>query len=59
MQLILCDVCCNTAGLPQENVKRKCQQLENLTTAVMMMAKPGDMVVDFCSGSVIILLLNN
>ena len=32
---------------------RKCEQLENLATAVESLAKPGDVIVDFCSGGVI------
>ncbi|CAG4951597.1 unnamed protein product [Colias eurytheme] len=37
--------------LPVERVNRKSQQLENLTLAVTAMAKEGDLIVDFCSGS--------
>ncbi|XP_075980144.1 glutathione S-transferase C-terminal domain-containing protein homolog [Anticarsia gemmatalis] len=41
-----------TAGhLPDERVMRKSQQLENLALAVMEIAKEGDLIVDFCSGS--------
>ncbi|KAJ8298327.1 hypothetical protein KUTeg_024858 [Tegillarca granosa] len=36
--------------LPNKRVKRKCQQVENLVTAVMEIAKPGDKIVDYCSG---------
>ncbi|OWF47057.1 glutathione S-transferase C-terminal domain-containing protein-like [Mizuhopecten yessoensis] len=38
------------ADLPKKRLMRKCQQLENLVTAVQAMAKPGDIIVDFCSG---------
>ena len=38
--------------LPEKRVGRKCEQLENLATAVESLAKPGDVVVDFCSGGV-------
>lgn len=37
--------------LPDERVIRKSQQLENLCQAVLTMAKDGDLIVDFCSGS--------
>ncbi|CAK1555886.1 unnamed protein product [Leptosia nina] len=37
--------------LPDDRVNRKAQQLENLALAVTAMAKDGDVVVDFCSGS--------
>ncbi|XP_026756070.2 glutathione S-transferase C-terminal domain-containing protein homolog [Galleria mellonella] len=41
-----------TAGhLPDERVTRKSQQLENLALAVLNIAKEGDVIVDFCSGS--------
>ncbi|XP_053610449.1 glutathione S-transferase C-terminal domain-containing protein homolog [Plodia interpunctella] len=41
-----------TAGhLPDERVIRKSQQLENLALAVLEIAKDGDVIVDFCSGS--------
>lgn len=41
-----------TAGhLPDERKDRKTQQLENLTLAVLNIAKDGDLIVDFCSGS--------
>lgn len=36
--------------MPNKRVKRKCQQVENLVTAVMEIAKPGDKIVDYCSG---------
>ncbi|XP_033742699.1 glutathione S-transferase C-terminal domain-containing protein-like [Pecten maximus] len=38
------------ADLPKKRLMRKCQQLENLVTAVQALAKPGDIIVDFCSG---------
>ncbi|XP_013387274.1 glutathione S-transferase C-terminal domain-containing protein [Lingula anatina] len=36
--------------LPKSRIERKCQQLENLASAVVKIAKPGDVIVDFCSG---------
>lgn len=36
--------------LPHVRVKRKTQQLENLTLAILSIAKAGDLIVDFCSG---------
>ncbi|XP_035827501.1 glutathione S-transferase C-terminal domain-containing protein [Aplysia californica] len=36
--------------VPEKRTRRKCQQLENLVTAVQSVAKPGDIIVDFCSG---------
>lgn len=38
-------------ALPKSRMKRKCEQLENLTKAVMKIAKPQQTIVDFCSGS--------
>ena len=38
--------------LPEKRVGRKCEQLENLATAVQAIASPGDIIVDFCSGAV-------
>ncbi|KAH3843713.1 glutathione S-transferase C-terminal domain-containing protein-like isoform X1 [Dreissena polymorpha] len=37
--------------LPEKRVARKCEQLENLATAVMSIAQSGDVIVDFCSGT--------
>ncbi|XP_047992125.1 glutathione S-transferase C-terminal domain-containing protein homolog [Leguminivora glycinivorella] len=37
--------------LPDERMTRKAQQLENLALAVKSIAKEGDLIVDFCSGS--------
>ncbi|KOB77544.1 Glutathione S-transferase C-terminal domain-containing protein-like protein [Operophtera brumata] len=37
--------------LPDKRVVRKTQQLENLALVVMNVAKEGDLIVDFCSGS--------
>lgn len=37
--------------LPDVRMARKSQQLENLTLAVLNIAKEGDLIVDFCSGS--------
>ncbi|XP_074650965.1 glutathione S-transferase C-terminal domain-containing protein-like [Tubulanus polymorphus] len=39
-----------SGGLPVNRVDRKCQQIENLATAIQHIAKPGDTIVDFCSG---------
>ncbi|KAL8575601.1 hypothetical protein ACOMHN_028622 [Nucella lapillus] len=36
--------------VPTKRVHRKCQQLQNLVTAVLEVARPGDVIVDFCSG---------
>ena len=36
--------------LPSDRVQRKCQQLESLATVIQGIAKPGDTIVDFCSG---------
>ncbi|XP_059507279.1 glutathione S-transferase C-terminal domain-containing protein isoform X2 [Stegostoma tigrinum] len=36
--------------LPSERALRKQQQLDNITSIVTKLAKPGDTVVDFCSG---------
>jgi len=38
--------------LPEKRVPRKCEQLENLAAAVRAIARPGDVIVDFCSGAV-------
>ncbi|CAK1586796.1 unnamed protein product [Parnassius mnemosyne] len=37
--------------LPDDRIVRKSQQLENLALAVLNIAKDGDLIVDFCSGS--------
>ena len=42
----------STGEVPAKRVERKCQQLENLVTAVQAVAQPGDVIVDFCSGGV-------
>ncbi|CAG5115091.1 unnamed protein product [Candidula unifasciata] len=36
--------------VPKSRTERKCQQLENLVTAVQTLYTPGDVLVDFCSG---------
>ncbi|XP_048779083.2 glutathione S-transferase C-terminal domain-containing protein homolog isoform X2 [Ostrea edulis] len=36
--------------LPKKRRQRKCQQLESLATAVLEIHRPGDVIVDFCSG---------
>ncbi|XP_046404122.1 glutathione S-transferase C-terminal domain-containing protein homolog [Ischnura elegans] len=38
-------------SLPVSRSERKLQQLENLVKAVLKVAKPGQTIVDFCSGS--------
>ena len=38
--------------LPKKRHQRKCEQLENLATAVLEIHHPGDVIVDFCSGGV-------
>ena len=42
----------DVGDVPERRTRRKCQQLENLATAVQTVAKPGDAIVDFCSGGV-------
>ncbi|KAF4521912.1 hypothetical protein B566_EDAN007467 [Ephemera danica] len=37
--------------LPVSRLERKSQQLENLAKAVLKLAQPGDIIVDFCSGA--------
>ncbi|CAI9734506.1 Hypothetical predicted protein [Octopus vulgaris] len=37
-------------GLPEKRALKKCQQLENLVTAIRKIAQPGQTIVDFCSG---------
>ncbi|XP_066599445.1 glutathione S-transferase C-terminal domain-containing protein homolog [Prorops nasuta] len=37
-------------SLPLERLKRKHEQLENMCRPVIKLAKPGDVIVDFCSG---------
>ena len=37
--------------VPHKRQLRKAEQLENMTKAVMKLAKPGHILVDFCSGS--------
>lgn len=41
----------NAGHLPDARMLRKSQQLENLASAVQNIAKEGDLIVDFCSGS--------
>lgn len=36
--------------LPFSRLQRKCQQLENVVSAVKSVAKNGDVIVDFCAG---------
>ncbi|XP_008544151.1 glutathione S-transferase C-terminal domain-containing protein homolog [Microplitis demolitor] len=38
-------------SLPQTRLTRKFQQLENLSKPVIKFSRPGDVIVDFCSGS--------
>lgn len=37
-------------ALPPSRLERKCQQIENIVGEVIRLSKPGDIVVDFCSG---------
>ncbi|XP_064609415.1 LOW QUALITY PROTEIN: glutathione S-transferase C-terminal domain-containing protein-like [Liolophura sinensis] len=37
-------------SLPKSKVQSKCEQLENLVSAVVKIAQPGHVIVDFCSG---------
>jgi precorrin-6B methylase 2 len=39
------------SNLPAKRLERKKQQLESMTRAVLSMARPGDKIVDFCSGT--------
>ena len=39
--------------LPKERLEKKCQQLENLASAVDAIYHTGDVIVDFCSGTVL------
>ncbi|XP_042236449.1 glutathione S-transferase C-terminal domain-containing protein homolog [Homarus americanus] len=36
--------------LPLSRLQRKCQQLENVVSAILSVSKPGDVIVDFCAG---------
>ncbi|XP_076051530.1 glutathione S-transferase C-terminal domain-containing protein homolog [Oratosquilla oratoria] len=36
--------------LPVSRLERKCQQIENIVSAVLAVAKDGDVIVDFCAG---------
>lgn len=38
-------------SLPPARLRKKQQQLENMCKSVLKLAKPGDTIVDFCSGS--------
>lgn len=38
--------------MSKDRALRKQQQLNNLASAVTKLAKPGDVIVDFCSGGV-------
>ena len=37
-------------SLPQERLERKCGQLSSLAVPLTHLARPGDLIVDFCSG---------
>ena len=39
--------------LPKERLEKKCQQLENLASAIDAIYHTGDVIVDFCSGTVL------
>lgn len=45
------DITPEGGSLPPSRLKRKSEQLENLCKPVMKLAKAGDVIVDFCSGS--------
>lgn len=45
------DLCPLNGALPKKRANRKCEQLENLAKPVVKLARNGDTVVDFCSGS--------
>jgi len=36
--------------LPAARLQRKCEQLENMVAALRLVAKPNDVIVDFCAG---------
>ncbi|XP_037797619.1 glutathione S-transferase C-terminal domain-containing protein homolog [Penaeus monodon] len=36
--------------MPAKRLERKCQQLENIVSAVRQVARDGDIIVDFCAG---------
>lgn len=38
-------------ALPKKRASRKCEQLENLVKPIIKLAKSGNTIVDFCSGS--------
>lgn len=38
-------------ALPKSRMKRKCEQLENLAKPIIKIAKPRNVIVDFCSGA--------
>ncbi|XP_054745160.1 glutathione S-transferase C-terminal domain-containing protein homolog [Anastrepha obliqua] len=40
-----------SSALPRERIIRKRQQLQNVANAVISLAKPGERIVDFCSGT--------
>lgn len=40
----------SNGDLPEKRLQRKCEQLESMAQAVCMIARPGDVIVDFCSG---------
>ena len=48
----LCIISSYWIELPKKRLEKKREQLENLVTAVIDIAKPGDVIVDFCSGGV-------
>lgn len=45
------DITPEGGSLPPSRLKRKSEQLENLCKPVIKLAKAGDVIVDFCSGS--------
>lgn len=43
--------------MSRDRALRKQQQLNNLVAVVTKLAKPGDVIVDFCSGGVMYILV--
>lgn len=44
--------------MSRDRALRKQQQLNNLVAAVTKLAKPGDLIVDFCSGGVMYIFVH-
>lgn len=45
------EICPLNGALPKKRAFRKCEQLENLVKPVLKLARVGDTIIDFCSGS--------